>query len=327
MQRVRNTLAVLISIMLVFAAVPFSSAGAQNSSTGSGLSISPPVTEFTINPGGSKSLNITLKNVTVGDVVAKGIINDFEGDGISGNPKILTNTTQLTPNSIKKFVSNIDDIPLKKGEQKNIILGLDVPKNTPPGAYYGIVRYQAVPAGSNAPGAGQVALTASVGTIVLITVPGNIRDQVQLTGIHVYRGSRDSSLFFSTPNKIGVEIKNFGNGFAKPFGKVEIQNTFGKEIANYEFNNPKQLGNILPGNSRIFTNSVSAIKSPGKYKITANVSYGSGSQVLTTTKTVWYIPAWLAIIVLLVILALAYLSSRAYRRYRFDNKNLPRRDR
>jgi hypothetical protein len=327
MQKVRNILAGLISFLLITAAMPAAVAGAQNSPTGSGLSISPPISEFTINPGDHKTFNITLKNVTVGDVVAKGIINDFEGDGVTGNPKLLSNNAPPTQTSIKKFVSNLDDIPLKKGEQKNVLISLDIPKGTPPGAYFGVIRYQAVPAGSNAPGAGQVALTASVGAIVLITVPGNLREQVQLTGIHVYHGSHDGSLFFAKPDKIGIEIKNFGNGFAKPFGKVEIQNTFGKEIANYEFNNPKQLGNILPSSSRIFMNNINSIKSPGRYKITTNISYGSGSQVLTTTKTIWYIPAWLAIIIALAILALAYLIYRAYRRIRFDNRHQTRRDR
>ena len=327
MQKIRNILAGLMSLLLLATAMPPNFAGAQTSTTGSGLSISPPISEFTISPGGSKPLNITLKNVTVDDVIAKGIVNDFEGDGVTGNPKLLTNNSTPTANSIKKFVSNIDDVPLKKGEQKTVILSLDIPKGTAPGAYFGVVRYQALPAGTNAPGAGQVALTASVGTVVLITVPGNLREQVQLTGIHVYRGSRDSSLFFTKPDKIGVEIKNFGNGFAKPFGTVEIQNTFGKAVASYQFNNPRQLGNILPSSSRIFTNGISSIKTPGRYKITANVSYGSGSQVLSTSKTIWYIPAWLAIIILLVILALAYLVFRAYRHYRFDNRNISNRDR
>lgn len=319
MLKIKRLLAGLLGLMLIAMATPL--AGAQSTPTGSGLSISPTISEFTIKPGGSNSVTITLKNVTVGDVTAQGVVNDFESDNISGNPKIITDPNVQSPNSIKKFVSNLDNIPLKKGEQKNLIIALDVPKDTPPGAYFGILRFKAVPVGANAPAPGQVALTASVGSIVLITVPGNLREQVQLTAVHVYRGAHDSNLFFTRPDKIGVEIKNFGNGFEKPFGNVEIQNTFGKSVGSFQFNNPKQLGNILPNSARIFNTKTSLIKQPGRYKVTANVSYGSGSQVLSLTKTVWYIPAWLAIVIAAVILALLYLAFRAYRRYNRDKRH------
>ena len=323
MLAIRRLLAAFMTLLLLLSLAPASSA--QQSPAGSGLSISPTVSEFTVKPGESKSITITLKNVTVGDVTAQGMVNDFEADNLTGNPKIITDPNVHSPNSIKNFVVNLDDIPLRRGEQKNVIIALQIPKNTPPGAYFGIIRYKAVPSAANTQAPGQVALTASVGSIVLVTVPGNIREQVQLTAVHVYRGGHDGTIFFTRPEKIGVEIKNFGNGFVKPFGTVEVQNTFGKRLTSFQFNNPKQLGNILPGSSRIFTNDVKAIKSPGRYKITANVSYGSGSQVLSISKTIWYIPLWLALIILLILLFLTFLIIRTYRRYRHDRERTYRR--
>jgi hypothetical protein len=319
MLKVRKLLAGLITLVLLVSISPLTSA--QQAPTGSGLSISPTISEFTIKPGESNTVKITLKNVTVDDVVAQGVVNDFTSDGVTGNPKIITDPNVQSPNSIKKFVATLSNIPLAKGEQKNITVGLNIPADTSPGAYFGIIRYKAVPTGTNAPAPGQVALTASVGTIVLITVPGNLREQVQLTAVHVYRGARESSLFFTRPNKVGVEIKNFGNGFVQPFGTVEIQNTFGKAVDTLQFNNPKQLGNILPSSNRIFLNGISSIKQPGRYKVTANVAYGAGSQVLTLTKTIWYIPVWLAIAIVLVILALAFLVYRTYRHYKHDKRH------
>jgi hypothetical protein len=299
--------------------VPLTSA--QQAPTGSGLSISPTISEFTIKPGESNIVKITLKNVTVDSVVAQGVINDFTSDGVTGNPKIITDPNFVSPNSIKRFIGTLDNVPLKVGEQKNITVPVNVPSDIAPGAYYGIIRYKAVPTGTAAPAPGQVALTASVGTIVLVTVPGNIRQQVQLTAVHVYRGSRESSLFFTRPNKVGVEIKNFGNGFVAPFGTVEIQNTFGKAVETLQFNNPKQLGNILPSSNRIFLNGINGIKQPGRYKVTANVAYGAGSQVLTLSKTIWYVPVWLAIAIAAVVLILAFLVYRTYRHYKQDKRH------
>ncbi len=318
MRRIKILLAGLLSLALLV-----SSGGAlvNAQAVGSGLSISPTLFELTLNAGQSKDLTITLKDSTVGSVTAQGVVTDFTSDGSTGNPKLLTAPGESSPNSIKNFVYKLDSIPLDPGQQQNVIVGIHIPDGTPPGAYYGVIRYKAVPAGAAAPAAGQVALTASVGTIVLITVPGNVHQQVQLSAIHVYRGAHDGSFFFTKPDKVGVEIENFGNGFAKPFGTVEIDSMFSKVVDSYQFNNPKQLGNVLPNSTRIFSNPIKGISQIGRYTVTASVSYGSGSQVLTLKKTFWYIPAWLAIIVILVLLGLLFLSFRAYRRYRYEKRH------
>ncbi|MBX4201629.1 hypothetical protein KW803_01905 [Candidatus Saccharibacteria bacterium] len=322
MQKIKTVILAVFSLVLLIAApLVVNAQTTTGTTTGSGLSISPTISEFTLKPGASANVTITLKNITVDKVVAKGVVNDFTADNATGNPKILTNSTTPSPNSIQNFVYNLDDVPLARGQQKNVILGLQIPAGTTPGAYYGIIRYTAVPAGTVAPGPGQVALTASVGTIVLITVPGNIREQVQVAGLHVYRDDREGTVFLNPPNKIGIEIKNFGNGFVRPFGTVEVHNMFNKTITTYQFNNPKQLGNILPNSSRIFTQNIKGINQPGRYTVTSSVSYGSGSQVLTLTKDFWYIPLWLLIIIAVVLLSLIYLIYRTYRRYKRSKRH------
>ena len=324
--KMKRLLVAISCLALLLSISPMALAqNANGTQTGSGLSISPTISQFTITPGGTDSVKITIKNITVDDVTAQGFVNDFTADGTTGNPKILTNDTEPSPNSIRSFVSGINDIPLKRGEQKIVTVALTIPKDTSPGAYYGIIRYKAVPAGAAAPVPGQVALTASVGTIVLITVPGNIREQVQVKGLHVYRGGQDGKIFLGPPSSIGVEVANFGNGFIQPFGTVEVHNMFNKNVVSYQLNNPKQPGNILPNSSRVFTQNVKGINSIGRYTVIASVSWGKGSQVLTLQKTIWYIPKWAAVLFLLIIAALVYLSYRAYRRYSHDAKHSRRR--
>jgi hypothetical protein len=323
MQKPKRLLMAVLSALLISTITPF--ALAQQSPSGSGLSISPTISELTINPGEANHVTITLKNITVDDVVAKGAVNDFISDNITGNPQIITNPNIQSPNSIKKFVTNIDDVALAKGQQKTVVLGLEVPKNTTPGAYYGIIRYRAVPKALNTPGPGQVALTASVGTIVLITVPGNVREQVQVKGIHIFRGAREGSFFIKPPTSIGITITNFGNGFVKPFGTVEVNNTFKKAVTSFQLNNPKQLGNILPNSTRTFTNNIKGVNRIGRYTVLASVSYGSGSQVLTLKKDFWYIPLWLVVIILAVLAGLIFLAVRAYRNYRRGRRHSSKR--
>ena len=293
----------------------------QQTASGSGLSIYPVLFQYTLTPGQSTTLKITLKDATVGAIDAQAVVTDFESDGTTGNPKLLTQPGASSPNSIKNFVYQLSNVPLNPGEQKITSVGIHIPDGTAPGAYYGVIRYKAVPTGVNAPAPGQVALTASVGSIVLITVPGNLRTLVKLNALHIYHGTQDGRFFLTRPDHIGVEIQNLGNGFARPFGTVEVQNIFHKDVATYQFNNPKQLGNVLPNSTRIFNNAVSGISQPGRYTVTANVAYTSGGNVLTIKKTFWYIPAWMAIIIAAILLILILLTIRLYFRYRRDSKH------
>jgi hypothetical protein len=278
-----------------------------------------------LEPGKSDTLTINLKNITTARITAQATIYDFESDNESGNPKIITNTNQISPHSIRKFVQGLSDVSLDVNEQKSIQLTINVPKDTSPGAYYGIVRYRAVPVGQNAPAPGELSLSASVGTIVLVSVPGEIREQVQLTDLHIYRGGYDGSFFIRPPEKVGVEIRNLGNGFVKPFGVVEIKNIFGKNVYTYQLNKTNPRSNILPSSNRIFTDNIKNVNQLGRYTVSASVSYGTGGQVLTMKKTFWYIPLWLAVTIAVVLLVLIYLAVRAYRRYRRESKRAYKR--
>ncbi|HEY5549651.1 MAG TPA: hypothetical protein VIK37_00365 [Candidatus Saccharimonadales bacterium] len=299
-------------------------ANAQNQ-TGSGLSISPVLSEFTLKPGQADKLDINLKNITLNKITAQASVADFESDGVSGNPKIIAEPNHISPNSIRKFVLGLEDVPLDVGQQKKVTLAIQIPGDAAPGAYFGIIRYKAIPAGETAPGPGEVSLSASVGTIVLISVPGNLREQVQLTALHVYRGDRKGTLFFERPTKIGVELRNLGNGFVKPFGSVEIRNMAGNEVYTYQLNNTNPRASILPSSNRIFENNIKNVGAIGRYTVTASVSYGSGSQVLTLKKTFWYIPLWLTATITAVLVLLVLLVFRAYRHYRHESKRAYRR--
>lgn len=299
-------------------------AAAQTSKPGSGLSISPLHNQLTLDPGASTSIKITLKNITQNDVVAKAYINDFTADNDSGNPVIITDPNKQLPTSIKRFVK-ASDVSLKVGQKKDVTVPVNISKNATPGAYYGIIRYRAIPSGANAPGEGEVSLSASVGTIVLIQVKGDLKEQAQLSSLKVYRDDNSSTFFFQKPNKVGVEIKNLGNSFVQPFGKVVVTNSSGKQVYSYELNNIQPRANVLPGSKRTFKDSIKGISKPGRYKVAASISFGDGSNVLVSQKTFWYIPGWLAVLIVVVLAALALLVFFAYRRYRRAKKHTKRR--
>lgn len=284
----------------------------------SGLSISPLRFELTLKPGQADKIDVSLKNITGGPITAQVGIRDFQSDNVSGNPKIITDPAVSSPASIRTFLVGAGNVSLGVGEQKTITIPVQVPDNAVPGAYYGLLTYQAVPAGANANTGSRVALSAAVSALVLITVPGNLTERVQVNAIRIYKdkdGNQEGGLFFSSsPKAVGIDIKNLGNGFAKPFGHVSVQKA-GKEVLSYELNGGITRGLILPHSSRTFKNEIKSLK-PGRYTVVANVSYGSGSAIITAKKTFWYIQPWMWAVAIAVVLALAALAWRARRRFK-----------
>ncbi len=318
--RFRKVVVGLLTLGLVLLPVAPALAQQQN---GSGLSISPTRTELSIKPGGAGTVTITLKNVTKGDVTAKALVNDFEADNETGEPKLITDDSKQSAATIRNFLVGFDDVPLKAGEQKEIVIPIQIPSDASPGAYYGVVRYQAVPVTDGSQGAGQVALTASVGSLVLIEVPGNITEKIQLLSVKAYLNSKSGTIFTKKPTQVGAKLKNLGNSFAKPFGQVQIQNMSGKQVHSYELNNSTPRGNILPGAERIFRDELKGVTTPGRYKIVANISYGSGGEVLNYSSTFWYLPVWLLIIIAVVVLGL--VGSAVYLFKRYNSRSISRR--
>lgn len=287
--------------------------GASAQQGGSGLIISPTRSELEIAPGGSDKISVSLKNVSGGDIIARAQINDFTSDGQTGEPRVIPDSKTESPNSIRKFLSGTIDLPLKSDEKKDFEIAINVPEGTPAGAYYGILRYTAVPGGESVPGEGKVALTASVGTLILIQVPGNITEQIQVRSIRALQNDKPKGFFLTAPTKIATEIKNTGNSFSKPFGRISIANG-SKEVYSYELNNVEPKANILPGSVRTFTDEVKNVKKPGRYTVTANISHGRGGEVITYKSSFWYIPAFVIILFVGLILAIAAGGYLLYRK-------------
>jgi hypothetical protein len=296
--------------------------GVSSAASASGLSISPLRQNLTLNPGQAGAVDITLKNITGGPVIAKAKVQDFESDGSTGNPKIISNPNQVSSASIKNFLVGLGNIPLATGQQTTFAIPVQVPANTAPGAYYGLVEYQAIPVDSNGVPTGNsnvVALSAAVSQLVFITVPGKVADHAQLTAVYVYsdKAGTNSGIFFTHPPKmVGVALQNVGNAFVTPFGNVTLQNTEGKSVYSYELNGGITRGLMLPNSTRIFKNQIQNITRPGRYTVAVSASYGNGSVILIGKKSFWYIPIWLVIIFIVIILALIGMVWWIRRRYK-----------
>ncbi len=323
-------LAIAITLLMVTAMIIRPVVAQENATSGSGLRVSPTRSELSIVPGDSRQIVQTVKNVTQSPVTVQPALNDFESDGVTGQPKLISDPNEVSAYSLRGFISVPEEFDLQPDEEKEVTIDVTVPSDSSPGAYFGSVLYRAAPQGSS--GDGQVALVASVGSLILLEVPGDITEKIQINDISAYLNESPGSLFTKKPDQIGVEIENLGNSFSQPFGKVAVKDWRGNEIFLYELNDTQPRGNILPSSTRLFLDDfvnvevktvndqeeitkTSPISWPGRYTITGNISHGTTGEIYTVSSTFWYIPLWLiitlAVLVVLTVLGAVYL----YRKY------------
>jgi hypothetical protein len=291
----------------------------NNAAATNGYKVSPVRTNLTVKPGASENLTIYIQNVSSAVENLQVVVNDFQAPkDESGNPSLLLNGDKAPTHSLKQFVNVPQSkFTLQPGQQQAVTITIAVPAGAAGGGYYGAIRFAPV----GASGDKNVNLSASVASLVLVTVPGNLVEQLSVAGFGVAQG-KDSfdtrTIFFNNKDlKSVVRFQNSGNVQEQPFGKIQLKKG-SKTIATYTINDPENPGNVLPDSIRRFTNNLDKVGSFGKYQLVGNFGYGSNGQLLSAKATFYVIPIILIIIVVLIILFILFLIfvlPRMIRRY------------
>ncbi len=307
---------------------------ANGSASDNGLKISPVRTDVTIDAGTTKAVQVTVTNVTNSISAYQVQINDFTAStDESGQPQILLDNTKFAAShSLKRIVNNLPTVTLQPGEVRNISIPITVPKNYPAGGYYGAVRL--VPhTDANAPGK-QVTLSASVGSLVLVTVPGDIHEIVSVASLdarkQVQANQIDSprAIFLDNKKINGViRFQNGGDVQEQPFGKLQVKNWRGKVVATYEINNETPRGNVLPNSIRKFSVPLNKLGSVGKYTMVGNFGYGTDGQLITAQSSFYIIPIYIIVLLVLIVAAILYLIFGLPRTIKWYNRRVVSRSR
>ncbi|MGF7229410.1 MAG: WxL protein peptidoglycan domain-containing protein [Candidatus Saccharibacteria bacterium] len=330
----RNIFASIGTVLASVAIVATSAIGASaattattksTTTTGSGnaLKVSPVRTDLTINPGSSQTIDVYVQNISNSQIDLHPVVNDFvAGTDESGTPNILLNENQSAPiRSFRKYVTPLSDFTVAANDIHDVKVTITIPKGADAGGYYGAVRFEPSSANSNK----MLSLSASVGSLVLVTVPGNLTEKANIASLDVRHVDPKThkelaGSFFTSGKELAgaVRINNTGNIQVEPFGKVLLKKS-GKVLASYDINNTAPRGNVLPDSVRKFEFDISKnVGAFGKYTLEANLGYGTKGQLLTATDTFYVVPVPVMIIiaaVLVVVLFAIFVLPRMIKGY------------
>jgi hypothetical protein len=264
-----------------------------------GLSAIPPRLEVTVKPDGTSTQIIKVRNESNLEKNIAVSVEDFVVNDDKGTPTIVSSTEtdnrwaasnwiQISPSSFK----------LKGGETKSLVLTIMPPKNALPGGHYAMVIHSPDDQVSlfNSTGA---SIQTKVGTLVYITIPGNIRQNAIVKDFTVPKFSEFG------PIDLKTTIQNLSDIHIRPAGSITITNMFGLKTTYLQFN-PDGV-NIFPGKIRDFENQLNKKWLFGRYKAELNAAYGTAGGVATAAIFFWVIPWRLLILIAVAITVITFI--------------------
>ena len=290
-----------------FAVILSGSASGAQFSSGNGMRVSPVRTDLVMKPGQTQTITVYVQNITNGDEHLKVVTNDFISRDESGTPSLLLDGEVNPTHGLKQYLSTPKTLIIPQGKQTEVPVTIKIPQDAAGGGYYGAVRFLPANGSSNSNG-DNVSLAGSVASLILVRVPGDIREDLQLASMYATKGDNPSS-FFTTGNGIDavVRFENKGNVQEQPFGKVALKKG-DQTIATYELNKVIPPGNVLPDSIRKFKIDLNdKVGSFGKYTLVGNFGYGENGQLLSASTTFYVVPIYLIVGVLLLIAAVVGL--------------------
>ena len=251
------------------------------------LKLSPVRSDISIAPGKSSVVVVKVTNLTKAPMTIQSIQNDFVAGDERGTPALILDADEFAPtHSLKRFMVPIKNVTIAPQSTQEIKLTINVPADAKAGGYYGAVRL--VPMAGD--GSKNVNLNASAASLVLLTVPGETVEQLNLTKFDVMQGSKADTIFQSANDlQLSFRMENKGNVQLGPFGQITVKQG-DKVIYTYDFNTTDPRDQILPDSARIWDIPLKEIGSFGNYTVTALFTYGKNNQTLEVSKSFWVIP-------------------------------------
>lgn len=259
----------------------------NNTATANVLKISPLRTDVSADPGETKTVKVLITNLQDKPVAVRVIQNDFVAGDEDGTPAIILEETEYAPShSLKRFMTPIQSITLEPKEARAVDVELKVPADAEPGGYFGAVRF----APTDPDSGGQVNASASVASLILLTVNGDAPEKLDLTEFAIQQDGRSKTFFVSGDNvAVTARFENKGAVQAGPFGKLSVLK--GKNVVyEVDFNNSEQRDMVLPNSARRWNIPVEQISSLGKYTVSATFTYGVKNQTIEVSETFWVVP-------------------------------------
>ncbi len=277
-------------------------------------------------PGQTISTDITVINEKDTAETFYSSYANFEAQGETGTP-----TFNEAKEGLDTWITAPDSVFLAPGVSKKVTINIAIPKDATPGGYFAAVFWGTVP--PDAKSGDQVAIGTKIGSLVLLRVSGDVKEEAQVLG---FSTTNNQKFFTALPVGMFYRFQNGGGDRALPKGDVIIRNVLGIKAATVNANTVA--GNVLPGQIRRFTVAwmkknqnvdeplpkMSFFQSVayewhnfafGRFSANLALVYGEKDTSVSAKTAFWVIPWQLLIIILIILLILFKGGKMLLRKY------------
>ncbi len=306
----------IAAFAMMVTSVAFAAPTYAKETTANMLKVSPTRTDIAVDPGRTKIVKVTSTNPSDASISVKPVQNDFTADAAEdGTPAIfLDENKYATTNSLKRFLKPMNSFTLSAKESKTVEVPVVVPANAKAGGYFGALRFAPTATDTG----GQVNLSASVASLILLRVNGAIDEKLDLTDFSVKQGGKERSIL-TNGNDVSmlVRFKNQSSVQLAPFGQISVKKG-NKVVFQSDFNNKDPRDMVLPSSARKWNVGLTSINSFGHYRVSATFTYGEKNHTIEATQSFWIIPVPMiigaAVILILIVLGIVLAVKRRNRR-------------
>jgi hypothetical protein len=293
-------------MLLTLFALVFTFSVLQTTPEAHALVISPVRIEQEADKGTTINAELTLVNDQKEQKTFYTSSENFEAKGEGGTPNFV-----ISNEGLSSWVTIDKEVTLAPGEQRTVPFTIKIPQDATPGGYFAAVFLNTTPPSTNA---GEVAVGAKIGVLLLIRVSGDIKESA---GIASYQTIDGANFYSELPVGLTYRFNNQGGDRVQPKGTITIKHLFGWTSATLDAN--AEEGNILPNSTRkfeawwgdkarasggFFSDAWYQAKnfSFGKYTATLDLVYGSKDTQASQSLSFWIIPWQLLLFVFLVLI-------------------------
>lgn len=299
----------LFGLLLFF--VLFLASNSENvyAQSGAGVGIRPATIERSAEPGQTIVESVGVTNLSNSKQIYYIFTKDISGVETGGVPVFADENEETTGFEMSEWIStNVQQLELTPGQEKEIEVTISVPDNATPGSHFGALFASIDPPKLRSVGA---SVGYDVANIISIRVAGDAIENAQLRSF-----STGDYLYGETKVDFNARIENKGTVLVRPVGPLEIYNMFGKRVSLLTFNDNKS--GIFPLTTREFNIEwTSDDIGFGRYQAVLSLIYGEkGRQsTISSTATFWILPMNIilpAVGVLAFLLLAIYISIKLY---------------
>lgn len=277
------------------------------------LVVSPPSTMIEGKPGEVVQKNIKITNNSESeDVILQVSTKNFIVQDDLGTPVLVDDKTAGRYMASPWFTLEKSELVIPPKTTERLVVLITIPSDALPGGHYAGVFFQPVPSKNFKATVSYTA--AQVGSLFSITIPGDIKYDAL---IKEFKSSKE--IFEFGPVDFTAVIENQSDSHISPASNIVVTDMIGRKLADIKLSEL----NVFPFTSRTLEGSWDNVWGLGRYSATLNLSYGPGL-VASRTMYFWIMPYRLiaAIIVVLMVLLVTFISIRRHLAHRSDTRDV-----